>query len=60
MSPLHEVSYRAGRLIESIWDWKYRAKMNKFSNNNVIGSSISRVHFINEMATSLMLTASSE
>ena len=33
--------------------------MNKFSNANVAGSSISGVHFINEMATSLMLTASS-
>lgn len=47
-------------LIGSIWDWKYRAKMNKFSNTNVAGSSISSVHFINEMASSLMLTASSE
>jgi regulator-associated protein of mTOR len=44
----------------SIWDWKYRAKMNKFSNTNVAGSSISSIHFINEMASSLMLTASSE
>jgi hypothetical protein len=34
--------------------------MNKFSNTNVVGSSISSIHFINEMATSLMLTASSE
>lgn len=44
----------------SLWDWKARVKLNKFSNQNVAGSSISSVHFINEMATSLMLTASSE
>jgi regulator-associated protein of mTOR len=45
---------------DSIWDWKARTKLNKFSNQNVAGSSISGVHFINEMASSLMLTASSE
>jgi hypothetical protein len=44
----------------SIWDWKAKTKLNKFSNKNVLGSSISSVHFINEMASSLMLTASSE
>lgn len=44
----------------SIWDWKTRRKMNKFSNQNVAGSSISSIHFVNEMANSLMLTASSE
>lgn len=44
----------------SIWDWKTRRKINKFSNQNVAGSSISSIHFVNEMANSLMLTASSE
>lgn len=34
--------------------------MNKFSNQNLPGSSISSVHFINETASSLMLTASTE
>lgn len=43
----------------SIWDWKVQVKLNKFSNENVYGSSISSAHFINEMASSLMLTASS-
>jgi hypothetical protein len=47
------------KLIGSVWDWKARVKLNKFSNQNVAGSSISSVHFINEMASSLMLTASS-
>ena len=44
----------------SIWDWKSKVRLNKFSNQNVMGSSISSVHFINEMALSVMLTASSE
>ncbi len=43
-----------------IWDWKAKVKVNKFSNQNITGSSISSVHFINEMASSLILTASSE
>lgn len=42
-----------------MWDWKAQVKLNKFSNQNVYGSSISSAHFINEMASSLMLTASS-
>jgi regulator-associated protein of mTOR len=42
-----------------IWDWKARTKVNKFSNQNLAGSSISSIHFINETASSLMLTASS-
>ncbi|KAK4687771.1 regulatory associated protein of mTOR, partial [Tremellales sp. Uapishka_1] len=42
-----------------IWDWKTHTKVNTFSNENVAGSSISSIHFINEMASSLMLTASS-
>lgn len=44
----------------SIWDWKTRRKINKFSNQNVPGSSISGIHFINEGASSLILTASSK
>jgi hypothetical protein len=44
----------------SIWDWKKMQKVNKFSNENQPGSSISSVHFINEMSSSLMLTASSK
>ncbi|WWD18372.1 hypothetical protein CI109_102822 [Kwoniella shandongensis] len=43
-----------------VWDWQTRRKLNKFSNQNMPGSSISSVHFINEMASSLMLTASTE
>ncbi|WOO77695.1 Target of rapamycin complex 1 subunit mip1 [Vanrija pseudolonga] len=43
-----------------IWDWTTRTKINKFSNHNLRGSSISSVHFINETASSLMLTASTE
>jgi regulator-associated protein of mTOR len=43
-----------------IWDWQARTKINKFSNQNIAGSSISSVHFINESASSLILTASSE
>lgn len=43
-----------------VWDWTTRSKINKFSNQNIAGSSISSVHFINETASSLMLTASSE
>ncbi|KAL7423216.1 Target of rapamycin complex 1 subunit kog1 [Cryptotrichosporon argae] len=43
-----------------IWDWKARRKISKFSNLNVAGSSISSMHFINETASSLMLTASTE
>ncbi|OCF41495.1 WD-repeat protein mip1 [Kwoniella heveanensis CBS 569] len=43
-----------------IWDWQERRKLNKFTNQNIPGSSISSVHFINEMASSLMLTASTE
>ncbi|WWC88789.1 uncharacterized protein L201_003702 [Kwoniella dendrophila CBS 6074] len=43
-----------------IWDWQSRRRLNKFSNQNIAGSSISSVHFINEMASSLMLTASTE
>lgn len=54
---VHGRSYAASY---SVWDWKSRSKLNKFSNQNVGGSSISSVHFINEMASSLMLTASSE
>jgi len=46
-------------LTDSIWDWKAQVKLNKFSNQNTIGTSISGAHFINEMASSLMLTASS-
>jgi len=46
-------------LTTSVWDWKAQVKLNKFSNQNVYGSSISSAHFINEMASSLMLTASS-
>lgn len=44
----------------SIWDWKNRTRLSKFSNQNVLGSSISSIHFINEMTSSLMLTASSK
>ncbi|WWC70649.1 uncharacterized protein I206_104600 [Kwoniella pini CBS 10737] len=43
-----------------IWDWQTKRRLNKFSNQNIPGSSISSVHFINEMASSLMLTASTE
>ncbi|ODN74553.1 hypothetical protein L202_06922 [Cryptococcus amylolentus CBS 6039] len=43
-----------------IWDWQYGVKLNKFSNQNISGSSISSIHFVNEMASSLMLTASTE
>ncbi|WRT67669.1 uncharacterized protein IL334_004641 [Kwoniella shivajii] len=43
-----------------IWDWQTKKRLNKFSNQNIAGSSISSVHFINEMASSLMLTASTE
>jgi regulator-associated protein of mTOR len=43
-----------------VWDWNSRVKINKFSNQNIAGSSISSVHFINETASSLMLTASSK
>ncbi|BEI86430.1 hypothetical protein CcaverHIS002_0607170 [Cutaneotrichosporon cavernicola] len=43
-----------------IWDWTTRTKLNRFSNQNIAGSSISSLHFINETATSLMLTASTE
>ncbi|ORY31404.1 raptor N-terminal caspase like domain-domain-containing protein [Naematelia encephala] len=43
-----------------IWDWQTQTKLAKFSNQNVAGSSISSVHFVNEMATSLLLTASTE
>ncbi|WVQ80682.1 hypothetical protein IAT38_002787 [Cryptococcus sp. DSM 104549] len=43
-----------------IWDWQAKTKLNRFSNQNIPGSSISSVHFINEMASSLMLTASTE
>ncbi|WWD04747.1 hypothetical protein V865_002818 [Kwoniella europaea PYCC6329] len=43
-----------------IWDWQSKRRLNKFSNQNIPGSSISSVHFINEMASSLMLTASTE
>jgi len=46
-------------LTNSIWDWKAQVKLNKFSNQNLGGTSISGAHFINEMASSLMLTASS-
>lgn len=46
--------------MNSIWDWKAQVKLNKFSNQNLGGTSISGAHFINEMASSLMLTASSE
>ena len=47
-------------LMSSIWDWKAQVKLNKFSNQNLGGTSISSAHFINEMASSLMLTASSK
>ncbi|OCF55035.1 WD-repeat protein mip1 [Kwoniella mangroviensis CBS 10435] len=43
-----------------IWEWQSKRRLNKFSNQNIPGSSISSVHFINEMASSLMLTASTE
>ncbi|WVW84544.1 hypothetical protein I302_106578 [Kwoniella bestiolae CBS 10118] len=43
-----------------IWDWQSKRRLNKFSNQNIPGSSVSSVHFINEMASSLMLTASTE
>lgn len=43
-----------------IWDWTQNTKLNKFSNQNIAGSSISSLHFINETASSLMLTASTE
>ncbi|ORX40214.1 raptor N-terminal caspase like domain-domain-containing protein [Kockovaella imperatae] len=43
-----------------LWDWQTRTRINKFSNTNVTGSCISSLHFINEMASSLMLTASTE
>ena len=43
-----------------IWDWKERRRLHKFKNLNVPGSSISSTHFINESASSLFLTASSE
>jgi hypothetical protein len=47
-------------LTSSLWDWKNCRKLNKFSNQNVPGSCISSMHFINEMASSLLMTASSE
>ncbi|WVR06256.1 hypothetical protein IAU60_003286 [Kwoniella sp. DSM 27419] len=43
-----------------IWDWEAKRRLNKFSNQNMPGSNISSVHFINEMASSLLLTASTE
>ncbi|EIW73629.1 WD-repeat protein mip1 [Tremella mesenterica] len=43
-----------------IWDWKERRRLSKFRNLNVPGSSISSLHFINETASSLLLTASTE
>ncbi|WVO15766.1 hypothetical protein L204_103428 [Cryptococcus depauperatus] len=43
-----------------IWDWQENVKLNKFSSQNIMGSSISSIHFVNEMASSLILTASTE
>lgn len=43
-----------------IWDWKEREKLSKFSLGNARGSAISSLHFVNETAASLLLTASTD
>ncbi|KAI9760328.1 MAG: adenylosuccinase ade13 [Chaenotheca gracillima] len=43
-----------------IWDWKKQNRLNRFSNNNPIGSKMNDVRFINEDDQALLMTGSSD
>jgi regulator-associated protein of mTOR len=44
----------------SIWDWKKRGRLSRFSNGNPVGSTISDMKFINEDDQGFLLTGSSD
>ncbi|QRV97289.1 WD repeat protein [Ceratobasidium sp. AG-Ba] len=44
----------------SVWDWSKKKKIVSFNNGNPAGSAITGVHFINEDAQTMLLTASAE
>ena len=45
-------------VILSVWDWSKKKKIVSFNNGNPPGSAITGVHFINEDAQTMLLTAS--
>ncbi|CAE7163142.1 unnamed protein product [Rhizoctonia solani] len=44
----------------SVWDWSKKKKVVTFNNGNPSGSAITGVHFVNEDAQTMILTASAE
>ncbi|KAJ1301765.1 hypothetical protein OPQ81_008994 [Rhizoctonia solani] len=44
----------------SVWDWSKKKKVVTFNNGNPAGSAITGVHFVNEDAQTMILTASAE
>ncbi|KAB5592445.1 WD repeat protein mip1 [Ceratobasidium theobromae] len=44
----------------SVWDWSKKKKVVTFNNGNPTGSAITGVHFVNEDAQTMILTASAE
>jgi hypothetical protein len=54
------VSFCADDVGGSIWDWSKKKKVVSFNNGNPAGSAITGVHFINEDAQTMILTASGE
>ncbi|CZT45694.1 related to raptor, a binding partner of target of rapamycin (TOR) [Rhynchosporium secalis] len=48
------------RDIISVWDWKKSGRLNRFSNGNPEGSTISDLQFINEDDQAFLLTGSSD
>lgn len=48
-----------GSFLGSIWDWQNKQRLSRFSVAGK-GSSVSSMHFVNETAASLLLTASSK
>ncbi|KAJ9100485.1 hypothetical protein QFC21_003524 [Naganishia friedmannii] len=43
-----------------IWDWQNKQRLSRFSVGGTKGSSVSSMHFVNETAASLLLTASTD
>jgi hypothetical protein len=53
-----DMPFYADDVDDSIWDWSKKKKVVTFNNGNPAGSAITGVHFINEDAQTMILTAS--
>lgn len=54
----HEINVYLSHEPCSVWDWSKKKKVVTFNNGNPTGSAITGVHFVNEDAQTMILTAS--